>query len=599
MNGNRIYSVLMACMVSLCFMHVSKAENGQLLFVAEMNTNNEVPPVRGDATGLMTFLLSEDLKSLQVHGAFSNLTGSILACNLHVGSFDVAGPEFLDLSAYVQGKRIKADLATPSRFIELATLGELYVNIKTSGFPNGEIRGQLYWRAEYVYPVALTGGSQIPPNASSGFGLGTLRFSPNLTRMSYKVLLDRLSGPVKAAHIHAGSEFSSGPVLADLGTGNFLDGEITDPNLVQDVFFNMIDSGAYINVHTDSFPDGEIRGQILLGTVFSNDALLNGNQEVPPVTTSARGLAYSFLNFPKMDSLSYFVLYEGLDPVSAHIHLGAAGQKGPVLAEMTKPSLLDGVYSGIVPLQPDHVKAYLKDELYFNIHTTAFPDGEIRGQFQNNLMKAFAFDLCGDQEVPKKTLPANGAAHIAINKANTELEYSLYTTDVNGDAVSTHIRDAAFGSNGPILIPLNLPNPYATGVVNISSATASKIDNDNAYINVFTAANPSGELRGQIRRGLSCKINTGIIEFTKTYVQTLSNPVTDDLFIEANCEGSNTIVLRITDLQGNVMIENAYHLNQGTSKLHLDVHTFAPGIYFLQVSSNPSDAFQSLKWIKL
>ncbi len=599
MKGNPVCTILVAFLMTFCFVQSSFAENGQLLFVAELNTNSEVPPVRGDATGLITFLLSEDLKSLQVHGAFSNLTGTITACNLHKGAFDVNGPELLNLLPYVQGKRIKADLATPDSFIELATLGEIYVNIKTSGFPNGEIRGQLYWRAEFLYPVALTGGSQIPPNASSGFGFGNLRFSPNLTRMSYKILLSGLSGPVKAAHIHAGGELSNGPVLADLGSGNLLSGEIADPQLVQDVFFNLIDSGAYVNVHTDSFPDGELRGQILFGPVFSNDALLNGDQETPAVVTTARGVGFSLLNFPDLDSLNYFVFYEGVDPVAAHIHRGAAGQSGPVVAEMTRPSLFTGVYSGVIPLSEEDLKAYLKDELYFNIHSSNFPDGEIRGQFQNNLMKAYAFDLCGDQEVPKKTVPANGAAHVAINKANTELEYTLYTTDVNGDAVSTNIRDGAFGANGPVLLSINLPNPYAFGVVNTTGTLASKIESDNAYINVFTAANPSGELRGQIRRGLSCKVNTGSTELSQTHFGIYNNLVANELAVMSELGSHERVEYQITDVQGTILQKNALQMSAGLSKAQLDVHTFSPGIYFLQLRTDSKSPFQTLKWIKM
>ena len=41
----------------------------------EMNTSNEVPPVRGDALGLMTFLVSEDRSELPV--SWCNLTDII------------------------------------------------------------------------------------------------------------------------------------------------------------------------------------------------------------------------------------------------------------------------------------------------------------------------------------------------------------------------------------------------------------------------------------------------------------------------------------------------------------------------------------------
>jgi hypothetical protein len=64
-----------------------KAGNGQLLFVAKLNTNNEVPPVRGDALGLVTFMLSEDRKEVLIHGVFTNLNGAATGYPLHPSSF--------------------------------------------------------------------------------------------------------------------------------------------------------------------------------------------------------------------------------------------------------------------------------------------------------------------------------------------------------------------------------------------------------------------------------------------------------------------------------------------------------------------------------
>lgn len=573
------------------------AENGQLLFIAEMNAGNEVPAVRSDANGLMTFLLSEDRSKVEIHGAFANITGSVTGCHIHIGDDNSNGPVAVDLTSFISGNRIKATLPIPNLFIELAVSGELYVNLHSSVFPSGEIRGQLSWRSEFMFPVVLFDDNQVPPVAGNALGLGVIRMSSNLTYIDYQIMPFQLSGPVTAAHIHAGDEMSNGRVLADLNAGDFITGYIDDQLTVLEVFFSIIDTGAYVNVHTAANPGGEIRGQISIPAFFNANAFLNGDQENPPVTTNARGYGYALVDYPNMDSLLYLVMADGLLPTAAHVHKAAAGKNGPVLAGLS-PTALPGVYSGIMPISDDDLTLFFKDELYFNIHSAAHPGGEIRGQFQNNLMKAFAFDLCGDQEVPKKNIPGYGASHVAVNKANTELEYTLFATDLNGDAVSTHIHGAKEGANGSILLGLVPPNTYTAGVEPITGALAARIDNDEAYINVHTAANPAGEIRGQIRRGLSCAINVSTIESDIQKLTLVQNPVSNNLQIKAELNKFTDALFSINDVSGKQLMQQKFGLASGTNHIEIDVNELNPGFYFLNILETKGKS-NSLHFIKL
>ncbi len=82
-----------------------------------------------------------------------------------------------------------------------------------------------------------------------------------------------------AAHIHLGAKGKNGPPVANLFTGpkkegifsgTLADGTLTDENLMGSLagkplssLVDMIKKGnAYVNVHTDKYPDGELRGQI-------------------------------------------------------------------------------------------------------------------------------------------------------------------------------------------------------------------------------------------------------------------------------------------------------------------------------------------------
>ncbi|MBK9109606.1 MAG: CHRD domain-containing protein [Saprospiraceae bacterium] len=583
--------------ISFCGWSQLVGQNGQLLFVAEMNGDNEIPMVRTDASGLFTFLLSEDLSEIEIHGAFSNITGNITGCHIHVGDRATNGPVFLNLGSFVSGHRIKAKVPTPALFLELATTGGLYVNLHSSVFPGGEIRGQLDWRSELIMPVVLLGANQIPAVPSPGIGLGVLRFSPNLTRVEYQIMPINLTGPPTAAHIHRGDAATNGTVLTDLNAGTFISGTITDQLTVIDLIFSAYDTGVYVNIHTAAYPNGEIRGQVQLPAIFSGNAFLNGDQETPAVATAARGYGYGVLGYPSIDTLFYLVISEGLIATDAHIHQARAGQSGPVVAPLTATGF-PGVYTGSTALTPIQLQAFLKDELYFNIHTAANPAGEIRGQIQNNLLDVYAFDLCGDQEVPKKNVPAYGASHVAINKAATELEYTLFSTDLNGDAVSAHIHDAGFGVNGSILIPLDVPNPYAAGVVEIPGTVAAKIRNDGAYVNVHTAANPPGEIRGQIRRALSCAINVGTVQTDISAVQLMQNPVGHMLFLHLESLRNVDSEIVIQDLNGQGLQSWDLNVISGTSKHQFPVEDLKPGFYFLNIKEKGISS-HVIKFVKI
>lgn len=106
---------------------------------------------------------------------------------------------------------------------------------------------------------------------------------------------------------------------------------------------------------------------------------LSGEQETPAVTTSASGSGTLSVDGSK--NISGTIRTTGLrDATAAHIHTGAAGQKGPPVLALTKVS--DGEWT--VPpdsaLSDDDYANFKAGKLYVNIHTAANKSGEIRGQ---------------------------------------------------------------------------------------------------------------------------------------------------------------------------------------------------------------------------
>jgi hypothetical protein len=107
---------------------------------------------------------------------------------------------------------------------------------------------------------------------------------------------------------------------------------------------------------------------------------LSGTQEVPPVTTQAKGSGTIVVNDDK--SVSGSVETSGISGNAAHIHMGAAGQNGGVIIPLTK----NGDNGWSVPagakLTDAQYDAFKKGDLYVNVHSSAHPGGEIRGQLK-------------------------------------------------------------------------------------------------------------------------------------------------------------------------------------------------------------------------
>lgn len=144
-------------------------------------------------------------------------------------------------------------------------------------------------------------------------------------------------------------------------------------------------------------------------TLFS--ANITGDQEVPnPVVTDANGTATLTLN-DAQDQLAIDIQIFGLDldgnqtpstddnVTGLHIHRAPAGSNGPVVFGLISPSsdtnndlvvnAVAGTVSSIWDLNEgnnttlqDELSNLFAGNLYINVHTVAFPGGEIRGQIQ-------------------------------------------------------------------------------------------------------------------------------------------------------------------------------------------------------------------------
>ena len=110
------------------------------------------------------------------------------------------------------------------------------------------------------------------------------------------------------------------------------------------------------------------------------DVKLSGDQEVPPVKTSATGNGTITVNDDK--TVSGSVTTAGVNGVAAHIHNGAPGKNGPVAVPLTKDGDNKWTVGPGAKLTDAQVADFKAGNLYVNVHSAAHKDGEIRGQLK-------------------------------------------------------------------------------------------------------------------------------------------------------------------------------------------------------------------------
>lgn len=112
----------------------------------------------------------------------------------------------------------------------------------------------------------------------------------------------------------------------------------------------------------------------------SIDVALAGSQEVPPVSTAATGKAAITIADDK--TVKGSIITSGVPGKAAHIHTGAPGVNGPIIIPFVKTGENEWKIADGAKLTDEQYAAYKAGNLYINVHSDAYPGGEIRGQLQ-------------------------------------------------------------------------------------------------------------------------------------------------------------------------------------------------------------------------
>lgn len=237
---------------------------------ASLTGAQEVPPTGATGTGRGAVVVNPATMEITGGTTFTGLTGNPTAAHIH----RLDGTPFLPLNLAADNATATVPANTMLSSADYAELlaGYLYFNVHTAANLNGEIRGQITGTTGVTAGLAtLTGAQEVPTNASTAAGRGTIVFD-STTRAILICYATHNVTNTTLAHVHTGVPGVSGspnvvPVMT-LGT-NIVTAAVPTTLTAQNVT-DLTAGNTYFNVHSSNnlcppaanCGAGEIRGQI-------------------------------------------------------------------------------------------------------------------------------------------------------------------------------------------------------------------------------------------------------------------------------------------------------------------------------------------------
>ena len=112
---------------------------------------------------------------------------------------------------------------------------------------------------------------------------------------------------------------------------------------------------------------------------------------------------------------------------------------------------------------------------------------------------SYAAKLTAGSEVPPASSKGTGEITATYNRATKQLSWKGSYSDLTGPVTAAHFHGPAkAGENAGVLVPVEAKSSPFTGEATLDDTKASDLEAGKLYFNIHTAANPKGEIRGQV-----------------------------------------------------------------------------------------------------
>ncbi len=261
---------------------------------------------------------------------------------------------------------------------------------------------------------------------------------------------------------------------------------------------------------------------------------LTGAQVAPANTSSATGTGVAVID-PATRIMKATIVMAGILGTEAHIHIAPPGIAGPIIFPMIEPVAGSGIWSTQATLTEAQFNGFKAGSYYFDVHSAAFPNGEVRAQALqqlpgttvtgNTAVTAYANVLTGTQQVPSNSSAGTAIGIALVNAAAKTLTATVITSGITGSAA--RINQGAPGITGTLAFPM-IETFAGSGIwtakAAVSDAQLNALQAGNFYFDVASAAFANGEIRGQIvQSNKTTGTGTGV---TGTGTTGMTNPGT-------------------------------------------------------------------------
>ncbi len=312
-----------------------------------------------------------------------------------------------------------------------------------------------------VFNVVLEGAQEVPSNAATGGGSGTATVDPAANTITLDVSFSGLSSAVTGAHLHGpAARGVNAPVKFSVGTAspitNVLNYDEADEAAI-------LAGNWYLNVHTTTFPGGELRGQ-----------LDGGGAAAKSLHVAVDGTGQG----------SVISLPAGID-CSASCDASFAHATPVTLTAIPKPGSAFAGWSGACSGTATECAVTMS---VLRSVTATF----------SLLPTVFDVYLEGAQEVPANASGATGSGTASVDTVANTITLNLTFSGIASAVTGAHLHGpAARGVNAPIKSAVATTSPI-TSAVGYDEADEAAILAGNWYLNVHSATFPGGEIRGQL-----------------------------------------------------------------------------------------------------
>jgi hypothetical protein len=619
----------------LVLLVAATAATAQIHFTATLSGADEVPAVTTAATGTGSFYLNDDRTELAWVITYQGLSGTLTAGgHFHVAGIGRNGPIVKSTaisgdpaSNTVSGVWKASDASQPltPALVESLLTGRTYVNFHTAAHPGGEIRGQVTLATALQFTVDLNGAQQVPPVSTTAGGTGVFVLSPDRTNMKYWLTYRELSGTLSAGgHIHTGAAGANGGIVKSLALsgdpasasikGQWSASDGTQP-LTAALVDSLIAGRFYANFHTTANPGGEIRGQLNLigGTGYA--AEINASSENPPTGENGTATGYVVLNATHT-SATYSVTYINLTgtlTAGGHIHVAGIGRNGPIVKGIAlsggpASATVSGTWSATDATQPlttALAESLLSGRTYINFHTAAHPGGEVRGQLNLTTGVGFTVTLDASKEVPPNASTGRASGFAVLNAERNDLRYGFTYFDLTGTLTAGgHFHTAPPGVSGAVVKSIALSGAPAAATVSgdwaasdltqaLTGALVDSILAGHVYVNFHTAANPTGEIRGQVLFEFPSSGSTAVERVTEavpasfTLRQNYPNPFNPSTTITFELPRAGRVALKVFNVLGQEVATLVDEFKEaGGYSARFDASKLASGTYLYQLRTD-------------